>query len=792
MTNPIRSTLLRTIRLIPVLSLACAAAASAAAPLEAAPPKGRGNAKVSNTLPAIRDFYRYSAARLELPTGIPEEFEVTVTIGGKAETLRLFRTSLRSPDAKMLLDLGNGNYQEAPLPPHRTYRGTVASTGVGVSASLIDGKLWAMIDMPEATWYVQPMSDVVAGRATNEHVVFSRNDVAPVGAASCGFDGANLALPDWMTGGTAGDPGEGAGSVGGGDGMSGMGGAGEGGIAGTTPFIAEIAFDADFEFFQKNASSATGTVNDIENVMNNVAFVYDRDVNISYEFTTFVIRTTSSDPYTTTDMNALLCEFRTKWIATPENQIQRDVAQLFTGKTITGSVIGLAWLGTVCNQSGSACSGTGSLAFSSVESRFTTNFDFRTSLSAHELGHNWQAQHCDSAAPCNIMCSIINSCQGTTGTNLRFNTSEVAQITAYRNAVSCDPALPAPISLPFSDGFDGNNGFIDATKWIYNKGGATSINASNEPSPTRSLNLDALGNLEYGDDEIRSNFMLLQGLGTVLVRYSTQAVGVEAGKQLFVEYFNNANDWVVLNTITADGVNQTNFTSWQHVLPANAKHNKFRLRFRAAVDAQDDDWYIDSVSVSTGTPPANDECSTAILVTDGATAFDSFLANGSTLDLPASCNEGAGVVMNADVWYLYIPTCTGNATVSTCSAANFDTRIAAYSGGCPPSAGLVGCSDNAASCSSNTSSMTFPVTQNLPVYIRIGGATGGGSGTMTVSCTPSAPPCPADLNDDGVVDGADLASLLGNWGLPGGDLDGNNTTDGADLASLLGSWGNCP
>jgi hypothetical protein len=88
--------------------------------------------------------------------------------------------------------------------------------------------------------------------------------------------------------------------------------------------------------------------------------------------------------------------------------------------------------------------------------------------------------------------------------------------------------------------------------------------------------------------------------------------------------------------------------------------------------------------------------------------------------------------------------------------------------------------------------MTFPVTQNLPVYIRIGGATGGGSGTMTVSCTPSAPPCPADLNDDGVVDGADLASLLGNWGLPGGDLDGNNTTDGADLASLLGSWGNCP
>ena len=52
-------------------------------------------------------------------------------------------------------------------------------------------------------------------------------------------------------------------------------------------------------------------------------------------------------PYTTSVMSDLLCEFRNKWNATPENQIQRDLAQLFTGKTITGSVIGLAWLGAV-------------------------------------------------------------------------------------------------------------------------------------------------------------------------------------------------------------------------------------------------------------------------------------------------------------------------------------------------------------------------------------------------------------------------------------------------------------
>ena len=49
---------------------------------------------------------------------------------------------------------------------------------------------------------------------------------------------------------------------------------------------------------------------------------------------------------------------------------------------------------------------------------------------------------------------------------------------------------------------------------------------------------------------------------------------------------------------------------------------------------------------------------------------------------------------------------------------------------------------------------------------------------------------PGDLNGDGVVDGADLGVLLGNWGNPGsGDIDGNGTVDGADLGALVADWG---
>ena len=58
----------------------------------------------------------------------------------------------------------------------------------------------------------------------------------------------------------------------------------------------------------------------------------------------------------------------------------------------------------------------------------------------------------------------------------------------------------------------------------------------------------------------------------------------------------------------------------------------------------------------------------------------------------------------------------------------------------------------------------------------------------------TAPPCDGDINDDGVVDGSDLAQVLGYWGSSSElhDLDGSGLIDGADLAIVLGNWGDCP
>ena len=73
----------------------------------------------------------------------------------------------------------------------------------------------------------------------------------------------------------------------------------------------------------------------------------------------------------------------------------------------------------------------------------------------------------------------------------------------------------------------------------------------------------------------------------------------------------------------------------------------------------------------------------------------------------------------------------------------------------------------------------------------------GTQSPFVLDLRPSAPPCPADLNDDGAVNGDDLGILLGAWGpcastdCPA-DLDGNGAVDADDLGILLAAWGACP
>ena len=58
------------------------------------------------------------------------------------------------------------------------------------------------------------------------------------------------------------------------------------------------------------------------------------------------------------------------------------------GTNIDGSTIGIAWIGVMCNDN---------WGYGLSQSQYTTDIASRVQLTAHELGHNWNACHCNQS-----------------------------------------------------------------------------------------------------------------------------------------------------------------------------------------------------------------------------------------------------------------------------------------------------------------------------------------------------------------------------------------------------------
>ena len=76
---------------------------------------------------------------------------------------------------------------------------------------------------------------------------------------------------------------------------------------------------------------------------------YESEVGITHDLSYFLVRTSAADdPYASiTNSSSLLSQFGSWW-NTNQQLIERDVAHLFTGKQLDGSVIGVAYLGVIC------------------------------------------------------------------------------------------------------------------------------------------------------------------------------------------------------------------------------------------------------------------------------------------------------------------------------------------------------------------------------------------------------------------------------------------------------------
>lgn len=340
---------------------------------------------------------------LTLPPRAEGALDVPITLDGRAYVISLLPHSLRSAGFQVVVETAPGVYETQAAPPPATFRGAIAEMpGSEVAASFIDGQLFAIIDVGDgALWGVQPLSEVAESAARDAHVVYHSDDLLAVEGA-CGLDDIADLIHGGLDGGGEGGP----------DNLM---------LSKET----EIALDADVEYFRLNGSSVPATVADIENIINRVTLIYERDVQVCFVITQVVVRQAEPDPYTSTDPVTLLTQFHNQWNAN-HGGILRDTAHMFTGKNIDGNVIGIAWgLRLICVTSSS---------YALSQARWTSNLTFRTGLVAHEIGHLYGAAHCDAQPDCRIMCSGLGGCSGNVSS---FGPSETPSIINHRNSRVC-------------------------------------------------------------------------------------------------------------------------------------------------------------------------------------------------------------------------------------------------------------------------------------------------------------------------------------------------------------------
>ncbi len=327
---------------------------------------------------------------LELPDGAPERFQFTLPLEGRREQLILHRHSLRSDDAMLLVPGPDGRLVEIPWPEVRSYRGELLDRPeLTVTATLTDAGLRAQIHGDgEVVASLRPAPgararhELLAGPLPGGETIFDCGMIET-------FDSSAPAPPKVDT-----------------DLLP----------VGPCQQLAQIAFDADHDFYVNRGGTVQASVDRIEEIMNAVDFFYARDVKITHVITAIVVRT--SPFYFPTSGGDLLDTFVNEW-NTNMGHIEFDLAHLMTGKP--GSLIeygGLAYVGTVCT----------SLCYAwSMDS---------DGIVGHEVGHNWGAGHCHDTEPCNNMCGACMY--------IAPVTKDI--IIAFRDTRTCLDPAPAPIT----------------------------------------------------------------------------------------------------------------------------------------------------------------------------------------------------------------------------------------------------------------------------------------------------------------------------------------------------------
>lgn len=310
----------------------------------------------------------------------------------------------------------------------RTYKGTVMGRDDAQARFTLDeGTLEGLIITPEERYMIEPVSKYSAGADATDFIVYKSSDVIE------GQSGVGQGPIDRELRHTAEELAPKVDEV----------------LATDAVAVVrdvELATETDGEYVAA-LGGAVAANDEILSIMNMVEGVYQQQNELTF---TIVFQHTwasaATDPYRLTapggcynntvcggpppggvDAKGILNEFMEYWntnfpTSSPSaSNPRRDLAHMWTGKDVDGGTIGLAWIGVVCRNP------TYSYGFSQ---RIATA-PIKHIVTAHEIGHNFNASHSDGQAGC---ADTIMSASGGPNSVFQFCPFSVNQIKAHANS----------------------------------------------------------------------------------------------------------------------------------------------------------------------------------------------------------------------------------------------------------------------------------------------------------------------------------------------------------------------
>ena len=398
--------------------------------------------------PAVAAAMRVKSGDLQEVSVVATDHEqwVSVMIDGAMVDMLVEPFSVRAPTFEVWLRGENGELIRFAAPPAKTFRGAVVGEPFSKVFGAVDGpNVRITIErLGHEAVQVRNASSVIAGLPESVHLVHGISQVIPVDG-TCGVDdvamgrilppqgGVEAARP--LVAENTSDDETPTDQIGGEELALGL-------------YVTQISFDSDNEFYVARGNNPNNCIDYIDEMMVGVDAVYRAQIGISYSVNRIVLSPTASDPFGGgTSASSRIVDLRNVWENSPYNGFERDVVQGIMGIDFDGNTIGVAY---ICNNggcSGQICArrntftcpfgdGTGADCggYSVVEDFDTAGSFNQLGLSAHELGHNWGAQHCNGESDCFIMCTNIGGCMGST---LNFGVSSRNSIISHRNSRPC-------------------------------------------------------------------------------------------------------------------------------------------------------------------------------------------------------------------------------------------------------------------------------------------------------------------------------------------------------------------